>query len=69
MKTILHYFRGITATCLKMVSGLQANDVDKNPHFRTLENHFQILKILFFNIRKLISILKINFNITKHFLI
>ena len=47
---------GITATCLKMVSGLawQAN-VDNSPHFLTLENHFLILNILFFNIRKLIS--------------
>ena len=68
-KRFWHYFRGITATCLKMVSGLQANDVDKNPHFRILENYFQILKILFFNIRKLISILKLIFDITKHFLI
>ena len=48
MKTTLHYFTGITATCLKMVSGLawQAN-VDNNPNFLTLENHFLISKIIF----------------------
>ena len=49
IETILHYFTGITTTCLKMVSGLawQAN-VDNNPHFLTLENHFQILKNIIF---------------------
>ena len=70
MKTTLHYFTGIT-TCLNMVSGLawQAN-VDNNSHFLTLENHFLISKILFFNIRKLVSNIKENnFNITKYFLI
>ena len=52
MKTTLHYFTGITATCLQMVSGLawQAN-VDNNQQFSNIRKSFSnIENYLFINL-------------------